>query len=225
MEASSTDRLRSQLKRLVPRALAIRRLRHSQNPAILLTFDDGPHPEITPAVLDRLARNDARAVFFVVGRRVKRAAHVLERIRSEGHIIGNHTYLHRARYASETRYRAPRLRSYYGDCARCQDVIASTVGEKPHYFRPPGGRLTLTTTIVPRLLGLQSVIWSRYVKDWTFQDPAEARAGAAELLQIVSPQDILLLHDSNRHVLDLLDVLLPELRRRGYDLVSGIELL
>jgi len=85
--------------------------------------------------------------------------------------------------------------------------------------------MTATTLLVPKLLGLRCILWSLEVKDWTFECRDEARDGALKILRRIAPGDIVLLHDLNLHLLDLLDVLLPELRRRGYDLASGIDLL
>jgi peptidoglycan/xylan/chitin deacetylase (PgdA/CDA1 family) len=217
-------RLRSRLKRLIPRAVAIQRLRESARPVVLLTFDDGPHPEFTPAVLDRLERYGARAVFFVVGRRARREHELLDRIRSAGHVIGNHSHLHRDRYIVTSGPQASFL-SYYRDCVRCQTVIERLTGASPTLFRPPGGRLMPASLLTPRLLGMRSVLWSKEVKDWTFDCREDARAGAAELLRVIAPRDIVLLHDFNPHVVDLLDTLLPGLRDRGYDLAAGVDLL
>jgi peptidoglycan/xylan/chitin deacetylase (PgdA/CDA1 family) len=216
--------LRSWVKDSLPRSLVIRRLRHSPTPTVLLTFDDGPHPSVTPAVLDRLAAYDARAVFFVVGRRLRRGGEALDRARAAGHLIGNHSHLHRDRYVLPGGRQA-RFLEYYRDCARCQTVIEHRTGTRPLLFRPPGGRLTFTTLLAPRILGLRCVTWSQDIGDWAFRDPSEAQSGAARLLAAVAPRDILLLHDDNARVLDVLDTLLPAFRSRGYDLRSGVDLL
>jgi peptidoglycan-N-acetylglucosamine deacetylase len=216
--------LRALVKELVPRALVIRRLRPSTTPTVLLTFDDGPHPEVTPVVLDCLAAHRARAIFFLVGRRVRRAGSVVDRIVRAGHAIGNHTHLHRTGYVSAT-YPQPRFGAYLQDCRRCQRVIAEAAGVRPTLFRPPGGRMTITSVVGSRMLGLQCVTWSLHVDDWRFRRADEARDGATELLRRVSPGDILLLHDNNPRVVDVLDVLLPGLRSRGYDLSRGVDLL
>jgi peptidoglycan/xylan/chitin deacetylase (PgdA/CDA1 family) len=221
---TARHRLRACAKELVPRALAIRRLRASSTPTVLLTFDDGPDREVTPAVLDRLAAYNARAVFFLVGRRVRRAPEIVDRIRASGHRIGNHTYLHRRRYVQPNPEK-PRFASYYQDCVWCQQSIEHAVKERPTLFRPPGGYLTPTTIVVPKLLGMQSMIWSLDVEDWTFQRVEEARRGGQELLRRIAPRDIVLMHDVNPHVVDLLDTLLPGLHERGYDLSAGLDLL
>lgn len=72
---------------------------------------------------------------------------------------------------------------------------------------------------------MRCVTWSQDVQDWKFRLPSEARAGAAVLLETVTAGDIVLLHDDNASVLDLLDALLPQLKARGYDLASGVTLL
>ena len=97
-EAVPQTGVRALAKGLMPRTLVIRRLPDTAAPSVLLTFDDGPHPDVTAGVLDRLAAHDAKAVFFVVGRRLKRGGDLLARMRREGQVIGNHSYLHRNRY-------------------------------------------------------------------------------------------------------------------------------
>ena len=178
---------RSRLKHLLPGTLAIQRLRPSERPTVLLTFDDGPHPEVTPAVLERLAAYGARAVFFVIGRRIRRAGWLLERIRLAGHVIGNHSHLHRAAYVLAELPQVS-LRTYFRDCQRCQTLVERHIGERSQLFRPPGRQLTPTTLLVPKLLGLQCVLWSREINDWSFRRSDEARAGAAELSRSWRPR-------------------------------------
>ena len=216
-------RLRSRLKRLIPRSLAIQRLQSSPHPTVLLTFDDGPHPEITPAVLQRLERHNARAVFFVVGRRARRASALLERIQRAGHVIGNHSHLHRTRDVLAGPQTS--LLRYYRDVARCRTIIERGTGTRATLFRPPGGWITPATLLTPRLLGMRCVLWTREVQDWSFRTDEDARVGAEKLLQVVAPDDIVLLHDFNPCILVLLDTLLPGLRDRGYDLASGVDRL
>jgi peptidoglycan/xylan/chitin deacetylase (PgdA/CDA1 family) len=202
----------------------MRNLPPANDRSVLLTFDDGPHSAVTPAVLERLQRHGATAVFFVIGRRVKRAAHVLPQIRAGGHLIGNHSYLHRARFVLADAP-APRFWEYYRDLRRCQAVVDKCAGLRPRLFRPPGGRLTPVTLLVPKLLGLRCVTWSREAGDWRFRTAQEARAGAAVLAATVEPGDVVLLHDDNPCVLDLLDELLPALVARHFNLTSAIDRL
>jgi peptidoglycan/xylan/chitin deacetylase (PgdA/CDA1 family) len=185
---------------------------------VLLTFDDGPHAEVTPAVLDRLKRFDAHAAFFVVGERIAHAPSVLERMRAEGHLIGNHTYSHPLG-------RPPGLAAYLHDISRCQDAVHQQLGERPTLFRPPQGRISLGSVAAPRWLGLQTIYWSIDPADWRLRTRRAARAVGRRLTGEVGAGDIVLLHDDNPCVLTVLDVLLPALAEYGCDLGCGVEML
>jgi peptidoglycan/xylan/chitin deacetylase (PgdA/CDA1 family) len=216
-----TPTWRSRVKGWVPRRIAISRLRPSADRSILLTFDDGP-TGVTPQVLERLDRWHAKAVFFVIGRRVRRAPETLASVQRAGHVIGNHSLLHRRGYVSAEGPQVP-FGYYYQDCARCQDVVAATTGRRPDLFRPPGGRISAATLLTPIALGMHCVLWSREVADWRFTSDAEAVAGADALAAGAQPRDIILLHDSHPFILPLLDRLLPALADRGFDLQRGVE--
>ncbi len=97
-------------------------------PVMYLTFDDGPVPEITDWVLDELAKHDAKASFFCVGLNVKKHPALFERIKAEGHAIGNHTYQHLNGWDSEN---IP----YFHDVRHCANLVKSEL------FRPPYGKL------------------------------------------------------------------------------------
>ena len=202
--------LRSAVKKMIPRCLLMQRLNRRAKDRVLLTFDDGPHPEVTPAVLDRLAAWGARGVFFVVGHRIDRAPHLLARIRTHGHVIGNHSYIH-------ANGRQLRPLEYRRDLLRCQKLVARHTGSSPRMFRPPLGRTSPTTLLVPRLLGLQSIGWSLDSGDWRCRTPAAASVAAEHVKHSVMPGDIVLLHDSHPAVLTILDALLPELNSRNID--------
>jgi peptidoglycan/xylan/chitin deacetylase (PgdA/CDA1 family) len=181
---------------------------------ILLTFDDGPHPEVTEGVLDRLRDHRARAVFFVVGEFIDRAPSLLRRALAEGHVIGNHTFSHPARQ--------PWLASYVRDVARCQRAVEGATGHRPCLFRPPLGRLSPASCLAPKFLGLKSVYWSVDSADWRLHFESGARECVERLTTAVGPGDVLLLHDDHPGVLSVLDELLPILVARGYDLASAI---
>ncbi len=100
---------------------------------IALTFDDGPDPADTPAILDLLKQYEAKATFFVVGKRVEMYPELAKREIVEGHEIANHTYSHsyfRKRMGGE---------KIQNEILKAEQAIFTTTGEKPHLFRPPGG--------------------------------------------------------------------------------------
>jgi peptidoglycan/xylan/chitin deacetylase (PgdA/CDA1 family) len=203
-------------KLLLPRWLCVRRLRLEAGDAVLLTFDDGPHPRTTPAVLDRLKAYGARAVFFVVGNRIHRAPKMLNRIIGEGHFLGNHTYAHPAD-------RRMRYREYLNDLARCQEEVFQLTGSRPRFHRPPMGELSLASLLAPRRLGLTTLIWSYSAEDWRFRSDDVAVARADEMAADVTARDIVLFHDERPHMLLTLDRLLPILKSRGLNLAPRLK--
>jgi peptidoglycan/xylan/chitin deacetylase (PgdA/CDA1 family) len=212
--------LRELLLRLFPRSIVSLRLRRRERPTVLLTFDDGPHPVVTRRVLECLERHGARALFFIVGRHVRSAPGVVQEIVARGHLLGNHSYLHHNRRFIEER---PPFRFYLSDARRCQNTLLEQAGRAPRLFRPPGGKVTPTTLLVPLLLGMRGVHWSIDSNDWHFRTPGEVQAGVQALLARIAPRDIVLLHDNRPTIIDLLEGLLPALAERGFDLWSGIE--
>ena len=210
--------VRERIKQILPRSLLIRQLERRATNCVILTFDDGPHPSVTPAVLERLKAYGARAVFFIPGRRIERAPYLLRDIEDQGHVIGNHTYIHsngRQRWFWE----------YYRDIQKCQILIEKHSGKRPKLFRPPGGRISLNSLIAPKLLDLKTVAWSVEACDWRCRTSEDACHVSDYLMQQLGPRDIVLLHDDNPQILKILDIILPVIREKKFDLRSGIELL
>jgi peptidoglycan/xylan/chitin deacetylase (PgdA/CDA1 family) len=191
--------------------MGIWKLRRAAGNAVLFTFDDGPHPDTTPGVLDRLKQYNARAIFFVVGNRIPRAPHLLERIVREGHLIGNHTFTHPLD-------RSMGLREYEEDLVRCQQEVFRLSGAHPKFHRPPMGQVSLASVIAPRRLGLRNLFWSCIARDWLFNSDEAAHQRADELARSIQPRDILLFHDERTTTLAALDRLLPALTARGINL-------
>jgi peptidoglycan/xylan/chitin deacetylase (PgdA/CDA1 family) len=127
---------------------------------VLLTFDDGPHPKLTPKLLDCLHRHGLKGVFFVLGKAVAAAGGkaIVERAFKEGHCIGNHTYTHPdLRKLDEKQVR--------DELTRTEDLIAPWLtGHK--LFRPPYGAHNATVDQVVRELGYHMVLWSVDSDDW-----------------------------------------------------------
>lgn len=98
-------------------------------PAVYLTFDDGPHPKATPFILDELAKVDAKGTFFCLGKNVEQHPDIYQRILDEGHAVGNHTHDHLNGWNTKTE-------SYI------ESVSAAEQHIKSRLFRPPYGRIT-----------------------------------------------------------------------------------
>ncbi|MCL2420040.1 MAG: polysaccharide deacetylase family protein [Conexibacteraceae bacterium] len=155
---------------------------------VAITFDDGPHPDGTPLMLEVLARHEAHATFFLVGEQVARRPQLARRIAAEGHTIGLHGHLHRphpTRSASELER----------DYERALAVIADATGVAPRLHRPPFGIYSPTSLRMARERGLQPLLWSRWGKDWRkFTTPPEI---ARRVLGGVAAGDVILLHDAD----------------------------
>jgi len=212
------ESFRKKIKQLIPKKFLIQKLDSRASNCILFTFDDSPHPEITPVILKKLEVYEARAIFFIPGRCVEKAPHVLTLIQDQGHIIGNHTYIH-------SRGRQPWFGAYWRDLIRCQAIIKRYTGKKPELFRPAGGQISPTSLLVPWLMGLKTVTWSLEVNDWRFKTASEAEYGAKDLANKIASRDIVLLHDDNPFIIQILDMILPMIRERKFDLYSGIDFI
>lgn len=183
----------------------------TQEPVIALTFDDGPHPEYTPRVLDLLGKYNAKATFFVVGQLAEQYPAVIERIRAEGHALGNHTYTHAAMSLIKGRERRKELRA-------CEKVL----GPQPvKLFRPPWGMQSRASRFDLLRLGDQVVAWNIVADDWLKQEPEDL---AQRIIAQAKPGGIVLLHDwihplsSNSdsckdrgYMVDALAIILPKL--------------
>ncbi len=170
----------------VPRlaaALAIARRTHG--PGVWLTFDDGPHPQGTPAVLDVLAAAGAHATFFLVGEQVARRAALADEIRAAGHTIGVHGHTHRLHLRLG-------LRALADDLDRARDVL----GHETHWHRPPYGVYSPSSLIDVRRRGWSPVLWSQWGRDWRADASADT---ITQGLGGTEAGDILLLHDSDAY--------------------------
>lgn len=104
---------------------------------IFLTFDDGPHPQATDFVLQQLAKYEAKATFFFIGKNVLAHPEMAKDVLSAGHSIGNHTFTHCNGWKTKKE-------NYLADFQKCQENIEDTLGISPTYFRPPYGKITIS---------------------------------------------------------------------------------
>jgi peptidoglycan/xylan/chitin deacetylase (PgdA/CDA1 family) len=207
-------------KLAIKNALTWRRLNGGLKDAVLLTFDDGPHPEWTPVVLDLLKEYKARAIFFIVGARIHRAPHLLKRILDEGHALGNHSYDHPLE-------KQPRFDACVRDLLRCQQAIGNLTNYRPRFFRPPLGTFSFTNVTAPRLVGLRTMFWSASAYDWEMKNSTDARQRAEalneNLLQKSTRDDIVLMHDDHPYIGEILGSVLPKLASQGCNLSSALD--
>jgi peptidoglycan/xylan/chitin deacetylase (PgdA/CDA1 family) len=215
--------LRHALAPVVPAAAASLALplRVPDAPGVVLTFDDGPHPDGTPAVLEELARVGARAIFFLVGEQVERRPALAASIVAAGHVVAVHGHRHRV----QLRLSASEVAA---DVRRAQAVIADATGVAPHWHRPPLGIYSTAGLSTAHELGLSPLLWSRWGKDWRkFTTPARI---AARATHEVGAGDVILLHDadfysardSHRRTVAALPWIFSLLSSRGFDTVLPV---
>lgn len=155
---------------------------------IALTIDDGPDPQVTPAVLDLLDAAGARASFFCIGRLARQYPELCREIVARGHRVENHGESHSKAFATFS-YR--RMRA---DVAAGQATLTGITGQSPQFFRPTAGLRNPFLAPALAALGLQQATWTRRAYD--------TRAGNAALVlqrltRHLAAGDILLLHDGN----------------------------
>ena len=170
-------------------ALGIRR-RLLEPAGVALTFDDGPDPAGTPAALEMLARESAKATFFLVGEEVRRWPALAAEIAAAGHEVAMHGYVHRSLL----------LRTPWAleeDLNRALDIIGAATGRSPVWYRAPYGVFSSASLVLARRHRLAPVLWSRWGREWArgATAPEVARRATSGL----SAGDIVLLHDAGHY--------------------------
>lgn len=156
--------------------------------SVELTFDDGPHPEGTPAVLEALGA--VRATFFLVGEQVERRPELVVRIVAAGHEIGVHCHRHR----NLLRVGPGAVRD---DLARASALIADAAGREPALYRPPYGILNAAALAEARARGWRTLLWSVDGRDW--RRGATPQSVEARIVNRMQAGDVVLLHDSDAY--------------------------
>jgi peptidoglycan/xylan/chitin deacetylase (PgdA/CDA1 family) len=190
---------------------------------VAITFDDGPDPRFTPALLETLDKHGHLATFFVIGERAETHPELLVDVVRRGHGLGNHSWHHS--YVTNLMHPS----SLAADLVRTNELIAAATGRAPRWFRTPVGLLSPRVTEAARLAGLDIVAWTASARDgvaWRSVDDAMRR-----LKPYLHPGAILVLHDgvmdgrSESIAQPLLERLLDELQTRGLRSVTLDQML
>lgn len=183
--------------------------------ALALTFDDGPHPDYTPKLLDILGRSHVQATFFLVGEQAKRYPALVKRIVHEGHEIGNHSWSHGlSLLQTKTRQRH--------EIEKTQQLLHELSGVAPRWFRPPYGIFGFGMSDILEEQALKPMLWNQSLWDYKKQTLSELSHYLKKGLD--KAPCVYLMHDGNcsavyqnrQPTLDCLKVALPELLNQGH---------
>lgn len=177
---------------------------------VALTYDDGPSI-YTPRILKTLKENNSVATFFAVGNRVPMYSDTVKKAYDMGCEIGNHTYEHKSLpNLSETEVKR--------QISKTNKEVKKAIGEKPVIMRPTGGA---TNNNIKKWVGMPSIIWSIDTLDWKTRNADSTKRA---VLDHVKDGDIVLMHDLYSATATASETIIPELVRRGYQLVTVSEL-
>lgn len=177
---------------------------------LLLTIDDGPHPEHTPLFLDVLDQHGIKAVFFLIGERAARHPDLVREIVRRGHELGNHTQTHPA-----GTFWSLRPAALWREVDDCQKTLTSICPEHPpRFFRPPAGHHNLFTFAIVQSLGLRMMLWSVRGFDGVLKD---VNAITHRIQQGLKPGAIVLIHEATPVAADVVKAVAPLLGGSGLD--------
>lgn len=182
---------------------------------IAITFDDGPHPAITPKLIDLLDAHDVKATFFCTGENAAAHPEIVSKIMNNNHVIGNHSYSH-----SKFFDLLP-AKKMQKEISGTNQVIESITGKTPLLFRPPYG---VTNPMLRKAIGktnMVSVGWSLR----SFDTVKSSNDVLTKLIGNTKPGDIVLFHDTNPDITKIMEDYLIWLRKNDFKIVSLTNLL
>lgn len=182
---------------------------------IALTFDDGPHPEFTPMVLELLQKFDAKATFFLIGKNVEKYPDLVKDIVNKGHIIGNHSYKHSNNYGFLS------TNSLISDLNKNKQLIYDTVGLKMKFFRPPFGVTNPKITKAILSLKLKTFGWSIRTYDTTAK---KTEVIVSRVKAKLKKGEVILMHDTSKKSVEALDKVLNYMNEKNLKSITLTQL-
>ncbi|KQL44265.1 hypothetical protein AN963_22880 [Brevibacillus choshinensis] len=190
----------------------------SKESVIALTFDDGPDPIYTPMIMDLLNQYNAKATFFAVGSRLAKHPGIGKTIVEHGHEIANHTFHH-------PNFKSISKEKIETEIRLTEETILKATGKHPTLFRSPAGIYNETIVNTVKKCGYLMIMWSWHqdTRDWS--NPGVNKI-VNKVLRNARKGDIVLFHDyRGNQTVKALQVILPELKKRGYRFVTVSELV
>ncbi len=185
-----------------------------QPKTLYLTFDEGYENGYTAKILDVLKENDVKAAFFVTGPYLEKETELVSRMFDEGHIVGNHTVNH------------PSMPRLSGTDEVKKEILALTslceekYGQTMQFFRPPRGEYSERTLKISQDLGYTNVFWSFAYKDWEVNNQKGTDYAYEQIKKGVHDGAVLLLHAVSKDNAEVLDKVIKDLKKEGYQFKS-----
>lgn len=185
---------------------------------LALTFDDGPHPRLTPKILDILEKYNVKATFFVIGQNIENYPDAMRRLSESGCEIGNHTFTHK-------NLRGSTEDGITNEIDRTQAMLYQKYHVTPRLIRPPQGQYSELFSSIAARCDLDIILWSIDTRDWAH---TSAQVIANNILSCASEGDIILMHDyvsGYSPTCEALEIFIPIMLERGYQFVTVSELI
>ncbi len=179
---------------------------------VALTFDDGPHPDYTPKLLDGLKERGAHATFFVMGKQAEQYPELIERMAEEGHLIGNHTYSH-------LQLKKSNREEFKAELTKTSDIVKDITGKELQYVRPPYGTWEKAFETE---LNMFPVLWTIDPLDWCKNDAA---CIVQNVLSKVQEDAVILMHDQYDSSVKAALQIVDTLQKEGYEFVTVDQLV
>ncbi len=187
-----------------------------KQPVVAMTFDDGPHPSLTPKLLDILKERNIKCTFFLIGQNVKAYPQIVRRILAEGHEIGAHTYTH----CSLTSRSDAQIRS---ELQRSEEVLMAAANYRPQLVRPPYGAInTRIKQLMFTEFGYSTIMWSVDPQDW--RRPGVSVV-TSRLVNGAHPGAIMLAHDIHPPTIQAMPGMFDQMLAKGYQFVTVSQLM
>lgn len=181
---------------------------------VALTFDDGPDPNFTPVILDKLAKYGVKATFFLLAENIEKWPEMARRIVTEGHIVGNHSYSHPKSTGLD-------MDEFKHEISKSDELLKFVSGYRPRFFRPPYGDINEEQLHWLTGQGIITIQWTVDTNDWRGLTGAEI---AKTVQGAVYPGSIVLQHNADgvplEGTVDALDLFIPQLQAKGVRFVT-----
>jgi peptidoglycan/xylan/chitin deacetylase (PgdA/CDA1 family) len=185
-------------------------------PVLAMTFDDGPHPSLTPRLLDILKERNIKCTFFVIGKNAKAYPKIIQRMIAEGHEVANHTWTH----CSLTSRSDDQIRS---ELRQSEDALMAAANYRPQLIRPPYGAINARIKqLMFAEFGYSTIMWSVDPQDW--RRPGVSVV-TSRLVNGAHPGAIMLAHDIHPPTIQAMPAMFDQLLAKGYQFVTVSQLM